>query len=177
MMSRSTIEHKKKAPALLNFAVITISTSRYEKAMRMEAVEDESGELSAAMLSAAGQKVVRTALVSDNQGLIKKSLKKALDMPNVDAVITCGGTGITHTDVTIETINPLLEKELPGFGELFRRFSYEEIGSAAIITRATAGLIKGKAVFCLPGSPQAVAMALNRLIIPEVGHIIKHARE
>lgn len=176
-MSRSSAEHKKDAPVQINFAVITISTSRYNKAQRKEPIKDESGELTAAMLSAASQKIVHIALISDNEDLIRKSLEKALDMPNVDAVITCGGTGVTHTDITIETINPLLEKELPGFGELFRRFSYDEIGSAAVMTRATAGLIKGKAVFCLPGSPQAVSIALNRLIIPEVGHIIKHARE
>jgi len=87
-----------------------------------------------------------------------------------------GGTGISLKDVTIEAIHPLLEKEIPGFGELFRAVSYEKIGSAAMMTRAIAGVTKGKAVFCLPGSPQSVALALKEFILPEVGHILKHAR-
>lgn len=96
---------------------------------------------------------------------------------SVDAVVASGGTGITQSDITIEAIRPLFEKELPGFGELLRKISYEKIGSPAVMTRATAGIVKGKAIFCIPGSPQAVETALKHLILPEVGHIVKHARE
>jgi molybdenum cofactor biosynthesis protein B len=115
--------------------------------------------------------------VPDDRSLIERSVRRALRSRRVDAVITCGGTGIGPTDVTIETVQPLLEKELHGFGEIFRRLSYEEIGSAAILTRAIAGVSKGKAVFCIPGSPHAVSLAVEKLILPEAGHIIKHARE
>jgi len=99
-----------------------------------------------------------------------------LKASKVDAIITCGGTGINPSDVTIETLEPILEKELPGFGELFRHLSYQEIGSAAVMTRAVAGVAKGKVIFCLPGSPNAAKLCLEKLILPETGHIILHAR-
>ncbi|MCW4020201.1 MAG: molybdopterin-binding protein, partial [Candidatus Bathyarchaeota archaeon] len=102
---------------------------------------------------------------------------KALKSRKTDAVITSGGTGISPTDVTIEAVQPLLEKELHGFGELFRTISYKKIGSAAVLTRAIAGVAKGKIVFCLPGSPQSVSLALEELILTEAGHIMKHTRE
>jgi molybdenum cofactor biosynthesis protein B len=95
----------------------------------------------------------------------------------VDAAIFCGGTGITSTDITIETVTPFLEKILHGFGEIFRRLSYDEIGSSAVLSRALAGVAKGKAVFCIPGSPNAVRLSLEKLILPETGHIVRHARE
>ncbi len=176
-MSKSADEHKAEAPTNLNFAVITISTSRYEKIQAGRSVENPSGDIAIKLLEGAGHKVVYYDIISDNADLIKKSLERVLGMSSIDAVVTCGGTGITRTDITVETVTPLLEKDLQGFGELFRKLSYEKIGSAAIITRATAGLIKGKVVFCIPGSPQAVEMALISLIIPEVGHIVRHTRE
>jgi len=104
-------------------------------------------------------------------------VRKALSSNDVDAIVTCGGTGIGPTDVTIETVQPLLEKEILGFGEIFRTLGYEQIGSAVILTRALAGVSRGKVVFCIPGSPQAVSLCLKKLILPEVGHIVKHARE
>lgn len=177
LMSKSTSEHKKHVPLAVNFALITVSSSRYDQALKGETVDDETRNITMGILSLAGKNVVYSDLVSDDFKLIKNSLKKAIDLANVDAVITFGGTGITNTDVTIETIAPLFEKDIPGFGELFRKLSYDEIGSAAMITRATAGLIKDKPVFCLPGSPQGVSLVLNKLILPEIGHIIKHARE
>jgi molybdenum cofactor biosynthesis protein B len=94
----------------------------------------------------------------------------------VEAVVSLGGTGITISDVTIETVRPMLDKELEGFGEAFRRLSYDQIGTAAILTRSTAGVIGGKAIFCLPGSPNAVETAIKALILPEIGHILAHAR-
>jgi molybdenum cofactor biosynthesis protein B len=95
----------------------------------------------------------------------------------VDVAVFCGGTGITATDITIETVSPFMEKTLPGFGELFRLLSYERIGSAAILSRAFAGVAKGKAFFCIPGSMDAVKLCLEKLILPEAAHIVKHARE
>jgi len=92
-------------------------------------------------------------------------------------VIFSGGTGITPTDITIETVTPFFEKTLPGFGEFFRRISYDKVGSAAVLSRATAGVVKGKAVFCIPGSPEAVKTSVEMLILAEAPHIVKHARE
>ncbi|MDH5783176.1 MAG: MogA/MoaB family molybdenum cofactor biosynthesis protein [Candidatus Bathyarchaeota archaeon] len=176
-MSEVTRRHKEKAPKRLGFAVIVCSTSRYQKLMAEKKVEDESGDLIAELLEQHGHTVIFRRVVPDDESLIKKNLKEALRLQNVDAVMLCGGTGISSMDVTIETVKPLLEKELHGFGEIFRWLSYQTIGSAAVMTRAVAGVMEGKGVFCIPGSPQAVKLCLEKLIIPEVGHIIFHARE
>ncbi len=175
-MSEVTRRHKEKAPTKLGFAVIVCSTSRYKKLMAGEKVEDESGDLIAELLKQHGYTVIFRRIIPDDESLIKKNLKEALRLQNADAVILCGGTGISPTDVTIEIVKPLLKKELLGFGEIFRWLSYQAIGSAAVMTRAVAGVVEGKAVFCIPGSPQAVRLCLEKLIIPEVGHIVFHAR-
>ena len=144
----------------------------------MKQVDDLSGDLIVKLLEKAGHRVVFRTVVPDDRVLIGRSVGNALGMEDVDAIITCGGTGVSLSDLTIETVRPLLRKTLPGFGEFFRRLSYDEIGSAALLSRALAGVAdKGKAVFCIPGSPQAVRLCLERLILPEVGHILKHARE
>jgi molybdenum cofactor biosynthesis protein B len=109
--------------------------------------------------------------------MIQQTVIKAVKSRKTDAIITTGGTGISPTDVTIEAIQPLLDKEIPGFGQLFRTISYEKIGSPAVLTRALAGTVRGKVIFCLPGSPQSVSLALETLILPEAAHILKHARE
>lgn len=176
-MSETTLEHKADAPKSLNFAIIVCSSSRYRKLQSEKPVEDPSGDWIAQALQEHGHKVAFRTVVPDDRSLIGRSLRRALRSRGVDAIITCGGTGIGPTDVTVETVQPLLEKEIRGFGEIFRRLSYEEIGSAAILTRAIAGVSGGKAVFCIPGSPQAVSLAVEKLILPEAGHIIKHARE
>jgi len=175
-MSETARVHKEQAPKKLGFAVIVVSTSRSRDFEAGKHVVDESGDLIVEALKAHGYSVFMRELVPDDRRLIEVSVKKALRSQKVDAVITCGGTGINPTDVTIETVEPLLEKQLPGFGEIFRSLSYDEIGSAAVMTRAIAGVVMGKAVFCLPGSPQAVKLCLERLILPEAGHIILHAR-
>lgn len=176
-MSETALKHKAEAPKSLNFAVIVCSSSRYRELQSEKRVEDPSGDWIAQILQEHGHSVTLRTVVPDDRSLIERSVRRALRSRRVDAVITCGGTGIGPTDVTIETVQPLLEKELHGFGEIFRRLSYEEIGSAAILTRAIAGVSKGKAVFCIPGSPHAVSLAVEKLILPEAGHIIKHARE
>lgn len=176
-MSKTAIEHKAKAPISLRFAIVTISTSRYRSRQIGGSVSDPSGDLIAQLLESSNHKITYRRLVPDKGKLIVKAVKEALSNKAVDAVVACGGTGITRSDVTIEAIRPLFEKELPGFGELLRKISYEKIGSPAVMTRAVAGVTAGKAIFCIPGSPQAVETALKDLVIPEVGHIIKHARE
>jgi molybdenum cofactor biosynthesis protein B len=175
-MSETSRTHKEEAPEKLGFAVITVSSSRFQAREAKMRVVDESGDLIVELLKANGHSVFVRQLVPDSQGVIEAAVKKALQSRHVDAIITCGGTGINPLDVTIETVYPLLDKELPGFGELFRSLSYDEIGSAAVMSRAIAGVARGKAVFCLPGSPQAVRLCLERLILPEVGHIVLHAR-
>jgi molybdenum cofactor biosynthesis protein B len=144
--------------------------------MAGEKVEDESGDLIEEMLKQHGHRVVFRRVIPDDVSLIEKNLKESLKLQEVDALIFCGGTGIGPTDVTVETVKPILSKELHGFGEIFRWLSYQTIGSAAVITRAIAGVTKGKAIFCIPGSPQAARLCLEKLILPEVGHIVLHAR-
>jgi molybdenum cofactor biosynthesis protein B len=175
-MSEVSQKHKEKAPKSLGFAVIVCSTERYQRLTAGEKVEDESGDLIEEMLKQHGHKVVFRRVIPDDASLIEKNLKESLKLQEVDALIFCGGTGIGPTDVTIETVKPILSKELRGFGEIFRWLSYQTIGSAAVITRAIAGVTKEKAIFCIPGSPQAVKLCLEKLILPEAGHIILHAR-
>jgi molybdenum cofactor biosynthesis protein B len=177
MMSQSTVKHKAKAPTHIGFALLTISTSRYNAVTTGERVENPSGHIIINLLRDAGYSVVYEAIIPDDENHIQRAVKRLVQMPTVDVIITCGGTGITRTDVTIETVTSLFAKTLHGFGEVFRRLSFETIGSAVVLTRATAGIMDGKAVFCLPGSPQAATLALTRIIIPEAGHIVKHARE
>ena len=176
-MSESTRRHKVDAPAKLRFAILTCSTSRYQQLKEHVQVKDASGDLIESMLKNAGHAVSIRKILSDDRTMIEESVRHVLDSPDIDVAIFCGGTGITPTDVTIEAVTPLLEKTLPGFGEAFRRFSYDQIGSASILSRAIAGVAKGKALFCTPGSPDAVRLCLERLILAEAGHVVKHARE
>lgn len=177
-MSESSHKHKSQAPMKLNFAVIVSSSSRYQKLKERQPVTDPSGDLIVELIEDAGYSVVSREILPDDPVLIGKYVGKNIGSEAVDAIVVCGGTGVSITDVTIETVRPLMIKTLPGFGELFRKLSYDEIGSAAIITRALAGVTdQGKAVFCIPGSPQAVKLVMTKLILPETGHILKHARE
>jgi len=177
-VSETSRKHKAEAPKTLGFAIITVSSSRYKEQKIGSKVDDPSGDLTAQLVEKAGHKVVLRSLVPDDRVLISKTVGNALGRQEVNVVITCGGTGIAVSDVTIETVRPLLVKTLPGFGEIFRRLSFDEIGSAAIMSRALAGVSDGgRAVFCLPGSPNAVRLCVERLILSEAGHIVKHARE
>jgi len=170
----SGIEHRKEAPKHLNVAVLVISDARAQK-MREGQDEDVSGKLIEKKVQAAGHTTARF-IVPDDADKIKDAVKKFIADPNIDAVIATGGTGITARDVTIETLAPMFEKELHGFGEILRRVGYDKVGGPALLTRATAGLIKRKPVFCLPGAPNAVEVAIG-LILPDLGHVVKHARE
>ena len=175
-MSDTSRAHKEKAPKTLGFAVFTCSTTRYYDHEAGKQVTDESGDLTVRILETNGHVVLSRALVPDNKALIEANVKEAIKSNKIDALITIGGTGIAPSDVTIETVEPLLEKNLPGFSEIFRSISYDEIGSVALASRAIAGVTNGKAIFCIPGSPNAVETSLEKLILPEVGHIILHAR-
>jgi len=176
-MSKTAKSHKAQAPRHLGFAVIICSTSRYKEFSETGRLNDPSGDLIVKILRENGHRVAMRRVVPDDKAQIQRVLMKALKSRKTDVIITSGGTGISKRDVTIEAVKPLVDKELPGFGEIFRALSYREIGSAAVLTRALAGVAGGKVIFCLPGSPQSVSFALEKIIIPEAGHIIKHARE
>jgi len=176
-MSESTKKHKATAPKQLNFAVFVCSTSRYQEAQKDEKINDVSGDTIETLLSNAGHRVLCRKIIADNKSMIEDALKSVLSSAELDAAVFCGGTGIAPKDVTIETVSPFFEKTLPGFGEIFRRLSYDKMGSAAVMSRAVAGVAKGKAVFCIPGSPDAVRISVEMLILPEAPHIVRHARE
>lgn len=176
-MSESSKTHKAHAPRKLNFAVFICSTSRYESLQKGESTADVSGDTIEFLLKNAGHTVLFKRVLSDDKVMIEHAVKSVLDNAGVDAAIFCGGTGVTHSDVTIETVSPFFEKSLPGFGEIFRRLSFDKVGSAAVMSRAVAGVAKGKALFCIPGSPDAVQVSVELLISPEAPHIVKHARE
>lgn len=176
-MSESTKKHKAEASKKLRFGIFICSTSRYQQLKKSGKVKDVSGDLIESLLEKGGQTVLFRKVISDDPTLIKKSMNYVMNRSDVDAAIFCGGTGISHSDVTIETVSPFLEKILPGFGEIFRNLSYDDIGSAAVLSRAKAGVANGRAFFCIPGSPDAVKLCVEKLILPEAGHIVKHASE
>jgi molybdenum cofactor biosynthesis protein B len=177
-MSETSKEHKEKTPKTLNYGIYICSTSRYALIQRGEKdVSDVGGDTIVELLRNAQQNILFREIIADDKALISVATQQALHMPDLDVAIFSGGTGITHTDVTIETVSPFFEKTLPGFGELFRHLSFDRVGSAAVLSRAAAGIAKGKALFCIPGSPEAVRVALEMLILPEAPHIVKHARE
>jgi molybdenum cofactor biosynthesis protein B len=166
-------EHKRHAEEVkkeVKVSVITVSTSRYEKMIKGEEFSDESGDIIVSMLTKEGCKVVSRKLVKDDKELIRLEVMRSIYDDNVDAVIVNGGTGIARSDVTIETIRPMLDKEIEGFGEIFRFVSYQQIGTASYISRALAGVIGSKVIYCLPGSPNAVETGM-KLILPEIKHV------
>jgi len=158
----SVHDHEKHARKNLKLGVITASDSRTPET-------DESGKLIRTMLEAAGHRVDYYEIVRDDREKISAALVNNLE--NLDAIIVNGGTGITARDNTTEVVKSLLDKELEGFGELFRMLSFQEIGAAAMMSRAIAGVRNGKFVAALPGSPDACRLAMEKLLIPELGHI------
>jgi molybdenum cofactor biosynthesis protein B len=176
-VSETAKKHKATAPKQLKFAVFVCSTSRYMQLQKGEETDDVSGENIRVLLKNAGHIVLFKKIIADDKALIQEAVKSVLDSADLDAAIFCGGTGIAPSDITIETVSPFLEKTLPGFGEIFRRLSYDKVGSAAVMSRAVAGVAKGKVLFCIPGSPDAVRVSVEMLILPEAPHIVRHARE
>ncbi|MCW3976037.1 MAG: MogA/MoaB family molybdenum cofactor biosynthesis protein [Candidatus Bathyarchaeota archaeon] len=176
-MSSTAKKHRSESPNRVTFSIITCSSSKYKAKIKGKKVDDPSGDLIEKILKNNGHVVHNRSLISDDKIGIRNSIKDALSDENIDSIITTGGTGISPSDITIESVRIFLSKDIPGFGELFRKISYEMIGSAAMITRAIAGIAKEKPIFCLPGSSNAVEIAMVNLIIPEIGHIVKHAKE
>ncbi|WP_252606882.1 MogA/MoaB family molybdenum cofactor biosynthesis protein [Bacillus paralicheniformis] len=167
----SVEEHKKEAPDRVNCKVITVSDTRTE-------ATDKSGRLMKEFLAEAGHEIVSYEIVKDEKEMIQKAVLEGCLDDRIDAILLNGGTGIASRDVTIESIVPLFSKENPGFGEIFRMLSYtEDIGAAAILSRAAAGVIQNKAVFATPGSSGAVKLAMSKLIVPELAHVIRELRK
>jgi molybdenum cofactor biosynthesis protein B len=160
--------HRKSAPAQVPTAVITVSDTRTLET-------DAGGARVAELLGAAGHPVVVREIAKDEPAEISAMLSALLARDDVGAVILTGGTGVAPRDITPDTVEPLLDRVVPGFGELFRALSYEQIGSAALLSRALAGLASGRVVFVLPGSRGAVELAMEKLVLPELGHLAGEA--
>jgi molybdenum cofactor biosynthesis protein B len=167
----SVAEHKAEAPKSVSCKIITVSDTRTKET-------DKSGKAIIHYLEQANHKVTDYCIVKDEQSQIEREILKGFENPDIDVVLTNGGTGISKRDVTIETVQELIEKEIVGFGELFRMLSYtEDIGSSAIMSRAIAGVTGTTAVFSMPGSTGAVKLAMEKLIIPELPHVLREIRK
>lgn len=162
--SMSTEQHRRTSPSSVRAYVLTISDTRTEST-------DASGDAIVAMLAEAGHELLGRGLVKDDPAAVAAKVRDAA--VNAQVVITTGGTGITSRDSTYEAISGLLQKRLDGFGELFRMLSFQEVGSAAMLSRACAGTVGRSVVFSLPGSENAVRLAMTRLILPEIGHVVR----
>jgi molybdenum cofactor biosynthesis protein B len=161
-------EHKSQAPRRVRCAVLTVSDTRTEET-------DSGGRAIADLLTAAGHDVVARTILKDEPELIREAVRRHIASGKVQAVMTTGGTGITSRDSTYEAVTSLLEKQLDGFGELFRMLSFQDIGPAAMMSRATAGLSQGCIIIALPGSESAVRLAMEKLVLPELGHLVQQA--
>jgi len=162
-----TKEHKKNAPRTLKIAIISVSSTR-------TIAEDDSGLWMKKRSENEGHTVGLHRVIPDEKISIVTALSDAINLSGAQVVLLTGGTGISNKDVTIEAVSPLFQKELTAFGPVFAQLSFEEIDSAAIMSRATAGIIGSAAVFCIPGSLKACKLACKALIFPELGHIVKH---
>jgi molybdenum cofactor biosynthesis protein B len=160
--------HRRDAPVEVPTAIVTVSDTRTLET-------DSGGALVEEMLVAAGHSVTSRRIVPDEPVAIRAALDQAIADASPRAVVLTGGTGIAPRDVTPDTIEPELDRLVPGFGELFRMLSYEDIGAAALLSRALAGLKEGKVVFVIPGSRGAVRLAMEKLILPELGHLAGEA--
>ena len=165
----TTTAHKASVPRSLALGILSVSTTRSLK-------EDKSGQWMARRAEREGHQVVAHHVVPDAAHSISQALEIIIDAHQPHAIIVTGGTGVTPADVTIEAVRPLFTKELTAFGPLFAQLSFEQIDSAAIMSRATAGIVGQTVVFCLPGSLNACKLACKALIFPELGHLAKHVR-
>jgi molybdenum cofactor biosynthesis protein B len=169
-LSESVHKHRESAPETVRIAILTISDTRTPET-------DTGGDIAEELLEDAGQEVVERRIVRDEVAGIRNNLVDLLARSDVDAVLTTGGTGISARDTSYEVVERMLEKRLDGFGEIFRMLSYEEIGSAAMMSRALAGSVGSKFVASLPGSRNAVRLAVEKLLVPELAHIVFELRK
>lgn len=162
----SQAEHKARALASVRCFVLTVSDTRTD-------ATDTSGRAITELLAQAGHHLVGRTIVKDDPDVVRRALATQLESPETQVIIATGGTGITSRDGTYEAIVGLLDKTLDGFGELFRMLSYQEIGPAAMLSRACAGAARGKIVVSLPGAEGAVRLAMSKLLLPELGHMVQ----
>ena len=164
-LAGSVAEHRKKSRLTAAVAVVTLSMSRSLET-------DKSGDVIQKSLEENGHHVEFRKVIPDSRNILRATVQELVRSKKIQAIITTGGTGLAPMDVTIEAIRPMLDKELPGFTSLFMLLSYSEVKSAAMLSRALAGTIKGRVIFCLPGSPRACKLAMESLILPELSHIL-----
>ena len=164
----STKEHKKKAPYSVTVAIVSVSTTR-------SLSDDESGHWIRDEVLKEGHQVLSHQLIPDDTRIISDTVQSVIQKESPMVLLLTGGTGISPQDLTIEAVRPLFSKELVAFGPLFAQLSYEQIGSAALLSRATAGIINNTIVFCMPGSLKACQLTCRALIFPELGHLVFHA--
>lgn len=162
-------EHKHQAPKSVSCSVIVVSDSRTEQ-------NDESGKHIMQVLRKNGHGILSYSLLKNDADSIRKRINGLLDEEKLQVIIISGGTGISHRDVTVETISPFFEKKIDGFGELFRFLTYQQIHTGSIMSRAMAGVTGGKVIICLPGSLGAVSLAMEKIILPEIGHMVREAQ-
>lgn len=166
----SLLEHKQNTLENINMMVLTISDTRDEQT-------DKSGQLMMELIKSHNFNVKEYKIVKDEREQILYEVLEGIKLVEIDVIVTNGGTGLSNRDVTLDVMEQVIDKPIPGFGELFRMLSYEEIGSAAILSRAIGGIAKGTAIFSTPGSTGAVKLAMEKLILPELSHIIKEIRK
>ncbi|MDR3223626.1 MAG: MogA/MoaB family molybdenum cofactor biosynthesis protein [Methanobrevibacter sp.] len=172
MKSETTEKHRKETSRIINCGIIILSDT-ISKSQNKD--DDKSGQYILEKLSDNKYDVVDYKIISDDKDTLKSTIDDMINK-DIDVIFTSGGTGISSRDITIETVTLLFEKELVGFGEIFRLKTYEELGSPAILTRATSGIYKNTLIFCMPGSPNAVKLGLS-LVIDELPHLTKHLKE
>ena len=160
-----TDEHRRDQKVTTGFAILTVSDSRTKES-------DKSGQLAHELITAEGHSIVEYDLVPNKEDVIKEKVRSYLKNDGIRVIVTSGGTGVGRRDVTVRTLVPMFEKHLNGFGEFFRQISFEEIGIAGIYSQASAGLIGKTIMYCLPGSKNAIATALTRIVLPGLGHLL-----
>jgi molybdenum cofactor biosynthesis protein B len=161
-------EHKRLENKNIGCAVIVTSDSRTEET-------DESGKLIKQRLLDNGHKVACYTILKNDAPTLKNKIIELVKQDEVQVIITSGGTGLSHKDITVDTVQSMLEKKLDGFGELFRSLTYQELGTASIMSRAIAGIINGKVIICFPGSLGAATLAMDKIILSEIGHLVREA--
>lgn len=167
----SDVEHRTAAETIVaRCAIITLSDTR-------TLADDKSGDAIAKLLESAGHAVARREIIPDEPTRLRSLVQAALESAEIDAIICTGGTGVSRRDQTVQTIVPMFDRPLDGFGELFRMLSFEQVGPAAMLSRATAGIVGTKPIFLLPGGQKAVELAMQKLIVPELRHLLRELRK